>query len=104
MDIDDIRLMIRAAIKTQISKAVRRRRRLPETFSEFNSLLREVVSESDIDHDTVYEMWENISLETDGVIGSASQKKEWNNSLEYYVSKTFITNNAKVALLKHLKR
>lgn len=104
MDIDDIRSMIRAAIKAQVSKAVKQRRRLPENFSEFNSLLREVVSESDVDHNTIYEMWENLSSEMKGIDSNLHRINEWNESLKYYVLRADLTIEAKHAILRQLTR
>lgn len=101
MDIEDIRSMIRASIKTQVSKIIEQRRHPPKNFSEFNLLIREVVE--DLDHETSYKIWENISLEMEGVEDS-SISREWNDSLTYYVHQTDLTNYSKQIILKHLKR
>lgn len=103
MDIEDVRSMIRASIRAQVSKLVEQRRHPPRTFTEFNSLLQEVVSPVDIDHDISYEMWENISSEMDGTDG-VQRVNEWNDSLKYYVSRAGLEPHVKNAILKHLTR
>lgn len=102
MNIDEIRRMIRSSIKAQVNRIVEQRRRLPRNFAEFNSIIQEV--SEDIDHETLYDLWENISSDVEGIDNRNAQRLEWNDSLEYYLSRSNLKPAVRNALMERLTR
>ena len=102
MDIEEIRHMIRASIKAQVNSIIEQRRWIPRNFTEFNSIIQE--ADEDIDHETLYVLWENISSDVEGIDDRNVQRLEWNDSLEYYLSRSTLKTNVKDVLMKRLMR
>jgi hypothetical protein len=105
MDLQELKKIIRVSVQTQIRESLRKRKLLPESFTEFNSLVENVLLDhgQTIEFEEVYSLWTNVFEDTRGLSGRAAID-EWNESLLENVRSMGFSDRISDALIKGLKK
>lgn len=105
MDLQELKKIIKLSLKKQIFEAQRKRRLLPQNFTEFRSLIENDLIDQDlsVDFNEVYYLWSNLHEDTRGLCGR-SAIQEWNESLDENVAMMTATDVVKDVILRSLKK
>lgn len=104
MDIEDIKVLIKESLATQIDKEISKRKLPPRTFSDFFQLTENFFQDKEVEFEKIYAFWESSSLDVRGITSKKELISEWNDSIEYHSDNLGLSEESKLQLLKILRR
>lgn len=105
MDLQELKKIIRLSLRKQIFEAQRKRRLLPQNFTQFRSLIENDLIDQNlsVDFNEVYYLWSNLHEDTLDLC-RLSAIQEWNESLVENVAMMTAPDAVKDVILRSLKK